>query len=145
MLVCLILSQRSLKLISFIYLFFAFCFSVWVISTILSSMSFMHYSVSPNLLLIPSSVFFITVIVFFSSDWLFFIFSKSLLKFSLCSSISSWVWWVFLWPLLWTLCQVNYLSPFHRVYFWGFIFSFIWNLFLCLLILFDFLCLSVLN
>ena len=37
---------------------FPFCCSDWEISTILSSKLLMHSSVSPNLLLIPSSVFF---------------------------------------------------------------------------------------
>ena len=37
--------------------------------------------------LIPSRVFFISVIVLLSSDWLFLIFSSFLLKFSLCSFI----------------------------------------------------------
>ena len=47
----------------------------------------MYSSVSLSLLFIPCSVLFISFIVFFSSDWFFFIFSNSLLKFSLCSSI----------------------------------------------------------
>ena len=34
-----------------------------------------------------SNVFFISVIIFFSYDWLFFIFSGSLKKLSLCSSL----------------------------------------------------------
>ena len=86
MLVCLMLSQRSLKLSFFKNLFFFCCFD-WVISNILSSSSLMHSSLLPHLLLIPSYEFFNSVVVFFSSDWLFFIFSNSLLKFSLCSSI----------------------------------------------------------
>lgn len=69
-----------------IIVIFFFC-SEWVISTTLSYRSLMYSSVSPNLLLIPSCVFFIAVIVFFISDYYFFIFSKCLLKFSLCSSI----------------------------------------------------------
>ena len=44
-------------------------------------------SVSPSLLLIRPSVFFISVIVFFSSHFYMYIFSISMLKCSLCSSI----------------------------------------------------------
>ena len=58
-----------------------------MISIILSSRSCICSSVSPSLLLIPSSTFFILVIVFFSSDWLFVLFFNYLLKFSLCSPI----------------------------------------------------------
>ena len=53
---------------------------------ILSSRLFMLSSLSLNLLVVPSSVFFIAIIVF-SSDCFSFIFSRSLLKFSLCSAI----------------------------------------------------------
>lgn len=49
-----------------IIVIFFFC-SEWVISTTLSYRSLMYSSVSPNLLLIPSCVFFISVAVFFSS------------------------------------------------------------------------------
>lgn len=51
-------------------------------------LSFLHSSLSLVLLSIPSSTFFISVMVFFNSDWLFLIFSSSLLKVSLCSSNS---------------------------------------------------------
>ena len=44
-------------------------------------------SVSPYLLLTPFVVSFISIIVFFSSDWFFFEFSSSLLKSLLCSFI----------------------------------------------------------
>ena len=57
-----------------------------MISIILSSRLLMHSSASLSLLLIPSSVFFISVIVFFSYNWLFLIFSISLSTFSLSSS-----------------------------------------------------------
>ena len=56
-LVCLILSQRSLRLSSIFILFPLFC-SLAVISTILSSSSLIHSSVSVILLLVPSRVFF---------------------------------------------------------------------------------------
>lgn len=61
MLVNLMFSQRSFKLSSFVFSFFS---SVTVISTIVSSSSLIHSSVSSNLQLIPS---FISDIVFFSS------------------------------------------------------------------------------
>ena len=57
-----------------------------MISIILSSRSLMCYSVSLSLLLILL-VCLSFVIVFFSSDRFFFIFSSSSLKFPLCSSI----------------------------------------------------------
>ena len=67
MLVCFILSQRSIKL-SFSPLFFPFV--LWLISTI-SSRLLIYSSVSSNLLLSPSSIFFISLIVLFSLGWLF--------------------------------------------------------------------------
>ena len=85
MLVCLMLSQRPLKLLSLQKKFFFFC-SVWMSSITLSaylSTSLHHLS---TLLLILSTVLSTTVIVFFHSVW-FFMFSNSLLKFSLCLSI----------------------------------------------------------
>ena len=60
----LMLFQRSLRLFLFI-LFYTFC-SVAVMSTILSSGSFIHSSASVNLLLIPSSVLFISLFFFWS-------------------------------------------------------------------------------
>ena len=66
MLVHLMLSQRSLKLSSIN--FFSFCCFDRMISAILSSRLLKCSSVSPNLLLNPSSVFSVSVIVFFSSD-----------------------------------------------------------------------------
>ena len=67
-----------------------------------------------------SSVFFTSVSVFLSSVtsvWYFLTFFISLLKFSSCTyQFFSQIWWVFLWPLLWTLYQVNYLH-FIKVFF----------------------------
>ena len=58
MLMCLILSQRSLRQSSVLFILFTvFCFSE-AISTILSSSSLICSSVSDILLLIPSRVFF---------------------------------------------------------------------------------------
>ena len=67
MLVHLTLSQRSLKLSSFLFILFSLFCSAAVISTILSSGSLTHSSASPILLLIPSSVFLISVIVLLDS------------------------------------------------------------------------------
>ena len=85
MLVCLILSQKSLKLSSFFKICFSFFSSAWVVSTALSFSLLFYSPVSSNLLLIPSSVFLFQL--FFSSIWFFFIFSNSLLNSSLCSSV----------------------------------------------------------
>ena len=67
MLLCLMLSQRSLKLSSFLFILFSLFRSAAVISTHLSSSSLIRSSASFILLLIPSSVFFISVIVLFNS------------------------------------------------------------------------------
>lgn len=74
--------------ILFLNLFF-FLYSEWMISIIQSSRSLMCSSVSTNLLLIPSGVFFILAIVIFSNDWFLFIFFSSLSKTSLYLSILS--------------------------------------------------------
>jgi len=62
MLVCLMLSQRSLRLSSFLYILFSILYSVAVISTILSSRSFISFPTSVSLLLIPSSILFISFV-----------------------------------------------------------------------------------
>ena len=51
----------------------------------MSSSSLIYSTVLSSILLISSSVFLISIIVLFSSVWFFFIFSKSLLNFLLCS------------------------------------------------------------
>src|SRR5574337_96695 len=78
MLVCLILSQRSLRLSSVLFILFTLFCSSEVISIILSSSSLLHSSASDILLLIPSRVFLISVIVFVSVC-LFFNSSRPLL------------------------------------------------------------------
>ena len=65
MLVCLLLSQRSLKLSSVLFILFTLFCSSEIISTILSSSSLIHSSASDILLLIPSGVFLISVIMLF--------------------------------------------------------------------------------
>ena len=79
MLVHFILSQRSLRLSSVLFIFFNLFCSSEVFSTILSSSSLIRSSASDILLLIPSRVFLISVIVFFVSVCLFFNSSRSLL------------------------------------------------------------------
>ena len=61
LLVRLMLSQRSLRLSSVLFILFSLFCSVVVISTILSSRSLIHSSASVILLLIPSRVFLISI------------------------------------------------------------------------------------
>ena len=84
-LVCLMLSQRSLTLFQFFQ--FVFLFTVFMGDFHHSTFHITYAFSISSLLFIPSCVLFIWVIVFFSSDWFLFIFPSSLLKFSLCSSI----------------------------------------------------------
>lgn len=111
---------------------FSFYCSDWVISATLFYASMIHSSVSADLQLIPYTVFFISVIVFFSSDF------SALFKFSLCWSFHCiplfclWVRWVFFGSWHWTSYLVDYLPPFHLGFFvWGFV-LFFWNIFLSL-------------
>ena len=108
----LILGGPLINLSSFKKFFYLFVFCLgWFL---LPCRSLICSSAAFNLLLSPSCVFLILVIVFFSSDSFFFIFS-------LCWS-SHWihaffsqVCWAFLWPVLWTLYQIDHLSLFHLV------------------------------
>ena len=87
--VSLMSSRCLLNYLHFFFPFFSSCFfSELVISTTLSSTSLICTSAPFTLLLIPYSVFFISVIVVFISVWFFFIFSNSLLRMSnlVCSS-----------------------------------------------------------
>ena len=84
----LILSQRALKLSSFLFILFPFFCLVAVISTTPSLSLLIHFSVSFSLQLIPSSVFFISVTVFFSSLF-------SLLYFLSLCLISYWFYFFF--------------------------------------------------
>ena len=72
MLVHLTLYQRSLILSSYLFLLFSLFYSMAVISTSLSSNSLLYSYASAILLLIPSSIFFISVIILFISVCLFF-------------------------------------------------------------------------
>ena len=76
---CLILSQKSLRLSKVLFILFTLFYSSKVISNILSSSSLIHSSASDILLLIPSRVFLISVIVLFVSVCLFFNSYRSLL------------------------------------------------------------------
>ena len=92
-------------------------------STILSSSSLICSSASFSLLLIPSSTFFISVIIFFNSVWLSFIFSNSLLKmsnFSPCVFVLLLRLWPSSWSLIWTVSWVDCLSVCHLVILLGF-------------------------
>lgn len=87
--------------------FFLFVVLILVISTILPSCWLIHSSVSPNLRWIPSSLFLISCILFFSSDFLTHCWS------SLCDPpLFSQVWWTSLWPSQRTLHYVNCLPLF---------------------------------
>ena len=77
-LVCLILSPRSLRLSSVLLILFTLFCSSEVISTILSSSPLIHSSASDILLLIPSRIFLISFIVLFVFVCLFFNYPKSL-------------------------------------------------------------------
>ena len=72
MLVCLILSQRSLRLSLVLFILFTLFCSSEVVSTILYSSSLIRSSASAILLLIPSRVFLISIIVLLVSVCLFF-------------------------------------------------------------------------
>ena len=73
MLVCLTLSQSSLRLSSFLFNLFSLFCSAPVIATNLSSTLLIHSSASCILLLAASNEFFISVIVFWISSCLSFI------------------------------------------------------------------------
>ena len=87
MLVCLMLSQRSLRLSSILFILFSLFYCAAVISTILSSTSFIHSSASVILPLIPYREFLISFIVLFIIAFLFFSSSRSLLNVSCIFSI----------------------------------------------------------
>ena len=113
MLVCLMLSQRSLRLSSIIFILFSLCCSVVVISTIFSSRSHICSSVSVILLLIPSREFYISFIVLFIIVCLLFSSSRSLLNVSCMFSILFPRFWIIFTTLLWILFQVDCLFPLH--------------------------------
>lgn len=72
----LIVPEVPYKLLSFLKICFPFCSFDWMTSIILSSRMLMLCFVSPNMMLMSSSVFFISVFVFFSFDWFIPMFSS---------------------------------------------------------------------
>ncbi|XP_004273873.2 intraflagellar transport protein 25 homolog isoform X2 [Orcinus orca] len=105
MFVNLMLSQRSLRLSSILFILFSFLCSLAVISTILSSSSLICSSASFILLLIPSRVFLISVIVFFITVCLLFTSSRSLLNVSCIFSIVFLRFWI-----IFTIITLNSFS-----------------------------------
>lgn len=85
MFILLMLSKRCLNLLSFLKIISSFYSSAWMISIILPFISLICFSPSTNLLIL-SSVFLISVVIFFNSYWFLFIFPTCWLKVSLSSS-----------------------------------------------------------
>ena len=115
------LSQRSLRLSSFLLILFSFFLSASFISTILSSTSLILSSASIILLLVPSRVFFYLVYCIIHYILTFLISSRSLLNIScifsilvsrlfICNSILFSRFWVFSVSLFGILYQVDSLS-----------------------------------
>ena len=139
MLVCLMLSQKSLRLSSILFILYSLFCLVAVISTILSSNSLIRSSASVILLLIPSSVFLISVIVLFITVYLFFSSSRSLLNISCIFSILFLRFWI-----IFTIITLTFFGrlPISSSFILscGFLpYCFVCNIFLCLLILSDLL------
>ena len=132
-----LLSQRSWRLSSVLFIPFTLFWSSEVISTILSSSSLIHSSASAILLLIPSRVFLITLIVLFVSSYLFFNSSRSLL-------IDSYIFFVLFsrFLIIIAIIILNSFSgslPISSAFIWTSVFlvcSFICAIFLCLFIIF---------
>ena len=101
------LSQRSLRLSSFLFTLFSLFCSMAVISTILSSRSLICSSASVILLLIPSSVFFISLTVLFNC--LFFSTSRSLLNTSYMVLICATILFLRSW-IIFTIITLNSFS-----------------------------------
>ena len=143
MLVCLIWSQRFLRLSSGPFILFTVFCSSEVISIILSSSSLIRSSASDILLLIPSRVFLISAIVLFVSVCVFFNYSRFLW---IDSCIFSILFSGFL--IIFTIIFMNSFSgnfPISSSFAWTsslfLAYSFICVLFLCLFFLFKLLCL----
>lgn len=88
------------------------------------------------------SVSYISFTLYFSGFKLFYIFCLfvAVLTEFIHSSLA---WWASLWPLLWAFYQVDGLSVSFHSCSEVLSHSFTWSLFLCLLILFDFVCLCL--
>ena len=116
MLIQLLLFRRSLKLSWFNYLCFVLVEWFWY----QPCRSLMHPFT--NVLLIPSSVFLILGLVFFSSDLYFLYYSFSFfLKFSQCSSILFLSSMTIFITRVWILFRGKYLSLCHPGFLWFFI------------------------
>ena len=107
MLVCLMLSQRSLRLLISFYIFSLSC-SASVISTTLSSSSLIHSSISNSLLLVASSVLLLSAIVLCIADYLFFNSSRSSSKISCSFLIHASI----LFPRFWIIFPIITLNSF---------------------------------
>ena len=134
------LFQKFLKLSS--CFFFSFSWFDWVISTSLSSKSLSHSSTSSNLLTWFLQVYHsLQVIVFFSIDWFFFMFSPFLLRFSLCSFISLLsLASIFMNITLNSLSGRSLITILFSSFSEALSCCIVWNIFLCLLIFPNFLC-----
>ena len=125
MLVCFMLSQRSLRPSSFLFILFSLFCSTALIFTILSSSSIIHYSASVILLLIPFRVFFISVFVLFISVCSLFLLGLCLTVLVSSQSVPPFFFrdlGLSLLSLLWILFQVDFLSPLCLVVLLGFYF-----------------------
>ena len=138
MLVHLILSQRSLRLSSVLFILFTLFCSSAVISTVLSSSSLIHSFALDILLSIPSRVFLISVLALFVSVCLFFNSSRSLL-------IDSCIFYILFSRFLITFTIIILNSFSGSLLFFSFIwasvflvYSFICVVFLCLFIIIFF-------
>lgn len=98
-LACLMLSPRFLNLAS-LFLFF-FLFAVQRGRFLLPCLTYPWYFIILRSAVDSLSGYFISLTVFFNTDWFFFIFSITFLKFSLGSSTLLPNLWVYFWPLLW--------------------------------------------
>ena len=131
-LVCLMLSQRCLKLFSF-FKFLLFC-SDGVISITLSHSSLFCFYVSIYLLLTPFSLFLFYSLYSSSLFDSLLYFPTLLLNFCVLPFFC--IFWASLWSFLRLLIYTSFSSLSEVLPC-----SFIWNIFLCLLILPDSLCL----
>ena len=84
----LILSHRSLVLLSFFFIWFSVSCPDWVISIILSSKSFTHFSILFILLFNAFNSAFVCANEFSNFSWLFLIVYSSFLKYSVLLFIS---------------------------------------------------------
>nr|KAF6450522.1 hypothetical protein HJG59_008394 [Molossus molossus] len=138
MLACLKLSQRLLTLSSFFWILFSFCCSDWGFFASSYSKSMVCSLDLRTLVLKLCKLFFISVSASFNSDWSFFMLLRPSLR-SLRFSLSS---LSILISSILNSASVRLLISISLSSFLGVLFcSYIWDLFLCLLILAASLCL----